>query len=182
MDNNKICQRCAMPMSKPEDFGTNADGTRNKDYCCYCYENGAFFYPKATMQQVIEGCIPHVVPNVFADEETARAEMSMYFPTLKCWKKTAMSISFTLKEGVSAEEFLAASDKIQNDYLSKCSGFIGRQLMLADGLWTDWVVWDTFPDADNAMKESEKSDASNAFTSLIGTVTKYALCTLERSY
>ena len=41
---NKECQRCGMmPLEKPEDFGTNADGSRNKDYCCFCYENGAFF-------------------------------------------------------------------------------------------------------------------------------------------
>jgi hypothetical protein len=87
MTNNE-CQRCGMmPLKKPEDFGTNSDGSRNEDYCCFCYENGAFFYPDATMEDVIEGCIPHVVPDVFPDEATARAAMNEHFPTLKCWKK-----------------------------------------------------------------------------------------------
>jgi radical SAM superfamily enzyme len=39
----KICQSCAMPMSKdPQDGGTNADGSRNEKYCSYCYKDGTF--------------------------------------------------------------------------------------------------------------------------------------------
>jgi len=87
MKNNE-CQRCGMmPLEKPEDFGTTADGSRSEDYCCLCYENGAFFYPNATMEDVIESCIPHVVPDVFPDEAAARTAMNQHFPTLKCWKK-----------------------------------------------------------------------------------------------
>jgi len=182
MKNNE-CQRCGMkPLGKPEDFGTKADGSQNEDYCRYCYENGAFFYPEATMQQVIEACLPHVVPDVFADEATARASMNEYFPTLKCWKKTGMILSFKLKDGVSAEDFLAASDKIQEDYLSKCKGFICRQLMKIDGIWTDWIIWDTLPDAENSMGKSEENESAKAFTSMIEEVIEYNLYPLERSY
>ena len=85
---NQECQRCGMtPLAKPEDFGTEACGGRSEDYCCFCYENGSFFYPDATMEDVIESCIPHVVPDPFPDAETAREAMLKYFPTLKCWKK-----------------------------------------------------------------------------------------------
>ena len=182
MNNENFCQRCAMPMEKPEDFGTNADGSRNGDYCCYCYENGAFFYPEATMEDVIESCLPHVVPDVFADEATARAALNEHFPTLKCWKKTGMIISFKLKDGVSTEDFLAASDKIQESYISKCKGFINRQLMIIDGVWTDWVIWNTLPDAKNSMRKSEGNEAAAAFTSLVGEVIEYKLYPLERSY
>jgi len=182
MENKQICQRCAMPMEKAEDFGTNADGSKNKDYCCYCYENGAFFYPEATMEQVIESCLPHVVPDPFADEATAKAAMNEYFPTLKCWKKTGMIISFKLKDGVSTEDFLAASDKIQENYLSKCKGFINRQLMLIDGVWTDWLIWETLPDAQNSMDKSEENEYAKAFTSMIGESLEYGLYPLERSY
>ena len=31
-----------MPLSRPDDFGTNADGSRSGDYCRYCFKNGAF--------------------------------------------------------------------------------------------------------------------------------------------
>ena len=35
-----FCQSCAMPMVKSEDFGTEADGNPNRDYCCHCYIDG----------------------------------------------------------------------------------------------------------------------------------------------
>jgi len=180
---NKQCQRCGMmPLEKPEDFGTNADGSRNKDYCCYCYENGAFFYPEATMEDVIESCLPHVVPDVFPDEQAARTAMNELFPTLKCWKKTGMIMSFKLKDGVSAEDFLVASDKIQASYLSNCKGFITRQLMTIDGVWTDWVIWETLPDAENAMSKSEENESAKAFVALIGEFVEHNTYPLERSY
>ncbi len=31
-----------MPLSRPDDFGTNADGSRSGNYCRYCFKNGAF--------------------------------------------------------------------------------------------------------------------------------------------
>ena len=36
----KICQSCAMPMSDDSLYGTNADGSKNSDYCIYCYKDG----------------------------------------------------------------------------------------------------------------------------------------------
>ena len=41
METQKICQSCGMPMNE-EDFGTNADGGANQEYCKYCYQNGRF--------------------------------------------------------------------------------------------------------------------------------------------
>ncbi|MBU4293030.1 MAG: zinc ribbon domain-containing protein [Actinobacteria bacterium] len=35
--NTPFCQSCSMPMMKPEDFGTNADGSKNEEYCTYCF-------------------------------------------------------------------------------------------------------------------------------------------------
>jgi hypothetical protein len=67
--------------------GKNADGTENQDYCEHCYNDGKFLYPNATMEGVIEACIPHTVPHVFADAETAREKMLEFFPTMKRWKK-----------------------------------------------------------------------------------------------
>ena len=182
MKNMQFCQRCAMPMDKQEDFATNADGSKNEDYCCYCYENGAFLYPNATMQDVIESCLPHVVPDVFPDEAVARAAMSEHFPTLKCWKKTGMIVSFKLKDEISAEDFLAVSDEFQENYLSKCKGYISRQLMIIEGVWTDWMIWDTLPDAQNAMHQSTENEYAVKFTSLIGEVAEYNVYPLERAY
>jgi len=33
----KFCQSCGMPLTE-EVLGTNADGSKNKDYCMYCYK------------------------------------------------------------------------------------------------------------------------------------------------
>ncbi len=55
----KNCQSCGMPLSKsPNGGGTNKDGTINRMYCAYCYENGEFKHPGCTaeeMQAVVKG-------------------------------------------------------------------------------------------------------------------------------
>lgn len=35
----KFCQSCGMPLTD-DVLGTNADGTKNEDYCMYCYTGG----------------------------------------------------------------------------------------------------------------------------------------------
>jgi hypothetical protein len=49
-----FCQSCAMPMEKPEDFGTNVDGSKNNEYCHFCFEKGKFTDPNITKEQMIE--------------------------------------------------------------------------------------------------------------------------------
>ena len=38
----RFCQSCGMPLQKNEELGTNHDGSKNEEYCCYCYKDGAF--------------------------------------------------------------------------------------------------------------------------------------------
>ena len=81
----KFCQSCAMPMTEEAHFGTNADQSKNEEYCCYCYENGAF-KQDITMEEMMAFCAPILVrEGVCPDEETARASMMAYFPKLKRW-------------------------------------------------------------------------------------------------
>lgn len=42
MANKKFCQSCGMPLDEKHDnnFGTNADGSKNETYCGYCYKDG----------------------------------------------------------------------------------------------------------------------------------------------
>ncbi len=40
--NEKVCQSCGMPLVEENMFGKNADGSKNEDYCNYCYPNGNF--------------------------------------------------------------------------------------------------------------------------------------------
>jgi hypothetical protein len=37
----RVCRSCAMPMTSPEDFGTEGDGSRSSNYCLHCCENGS---------------------------------------------------------------------------------------------------------------------------------------------
>ena len=56
--NQRFCQSCGMPMGETEElYGTNADGSKNEEYCKYCFENGAFTFP-GTMEEMIEICVP----------------------------------------------------------------------------------------------------------------------------
>lgn len=81
-----ICQSCTMPLTE-DVLGTNTDGTKNPDYCHYCYKDGAFT-SEETMEQMIETCVPFTLEaGAFANAEDARAAMQSQFPTLKRWKK-----------------------------------------------------------------------------------------------
>ena len=78
-------------MDTPELFGTNADGSKNEDYCTYCFKDGKFTQD-VTMDEMIDVCLEHLdefnkdsEKKVTADE--AKTMMKEYFPTLKRWKK-----------------------------------------------------------------------------------------------
>lgn len=87
MNKTKFCQSCSMPLENSEQYGTNSDGSKNQDYCHYCFEQGAFS-KEETMEEMIESCLPFVSKgNPWPDEETARKAMLMHFPDLKRWKK-----------------------------------------------------------------------------------------------
>ncbi len=84
-ENTYLCQSCGMPMKIESDFGTNADGTPDRDYCTYCRQKGEFTKPDITMDQMIEGCIG-IMTQYGVPEGQARAQMSGLIPTLKRWK------------------------------------------------------------------------------------------------
>lgn len=89
MEERKFCQCCAMPLDKPEDQGTETDGTLSGDYCRYCYQNGAFTAPDATMDDIIAFNLKFNAENghPFGPQEEAEKMMRGWFPTLKRWRK-----------------------------------------------------------------------------------------------
>ena len=40
MENEKKCKSCGVSMTEDAHFGTNADGSKNEEYCSYCLQNG----------------------------------------------------------------------------------------------------------------------------------------------
>ena len=44
-NSRKFCESCGMPMDKDtQKGGTNADGSKNENYCSYCYQSGEFTF------------------------------------------------------------------------------------------------------------------------------------------
>mgnify|MGYP000527104384 CR=1 FL=1 len=58
MPDNGFCQSCAMPFYRPEDHGTEPDGTRSGDYCNYCYDDGVFLQDYANSDELVAACAP----------------------------------------------------------------------------------------------------------------------------
>ena len=36
------CQSCGMPLVSDTDYGTNQDGSKNNEYCAFCFKDGKF--------------------------------------------------------------------------------------------------------------------------------------------
>ena len=86
----KFCQSCGMPLTN-EILGTNADRSKNEDYCMYCYKDGKFTQD-CTMDEMIEFCAQFVdevnknMPKPMTKDEY-KGMMRQYFPMLKRWKQ-----------------------------------------------------------------------------------------------
>ncbi|MDH3069385.1 zinc ribbon domain-containing protein [Akkermansia sp. N21169] len=88
---NLFCQSCGMPMHSADQFGTDKDGSANRDYCCYCYKDGEFVQD-CSMEGMIEHCIKYLdefnaSSGTQLSKDEAIAEMRKYFPRLKRWAK-----------------------------------------------------------------------------------------------
>ena len=102
----RFCQSCGMPLTD-DVLGTNADGSKNEEYCMYCYKDGAFT-GDFTMEEMAEFCAQ------FFAEQSGKAErvddfnkntgqsltrdeykqqLLKYFPNLKRWQLPADELS-----------------------------------------------------------------------------------------
>ena len=96
-----------MPLTEKV-LGTNADGSKNEDYCMYCYKDGKFLQ-NCTMDEMIEHCAQFVgevnkgLPQPITKEEYI-GQMKMYFPHLKRWRK---SLAINNDEAMSENPALA---------------------------------------------------------------------------
>lgn len=83
MEIEKICQSCGMPMTEEEHFGTNADGSKNEEYCCYCFQDGKFTFG-GNLEEMIEKLVS-MAGKMGMTEEEARAMAEENLPKLKRW-------------------------------------------------------------------------------------------------
>ena len=91
-ENMKFCQSCGMPLTD-QLLGTNADGSKNEEYCIYCYKDGAFT-SDFTMEEMVEFCAQFVEDfNKDSGQNLSREEykamLRQYYPNLKRWRLPA---------------------------------------------------------------------------------------------
>jgi len=81
------CQSCGMPFDEAhsEFIAKEADGN-NSIYCTYCYKDGAFPDPDATVQDMIEMAVPYLAQKI--GEQAAREQLENFVPTLSRWNVT----------------------------------------------------------------------------------------------
>lgn len=92
MGDVKYCESCGMVLDSKEVLGSNNDGSKNEEFCIYCYKNG-MFTSDCTMEEMIEESIKHMQDSGMLKaqnktEEEARSFMRSFFPKLKRWECT----------------------------------------------------------------------------------------------
>ena len=81
-----FCQSCSMPMQKLQDFGTNANGSQNSDYCIYYFKLGKFTEPNIAMLQMIDK-VASFAAKMNMTSEQAKKMAQQLIPQLKRWRK-----------------------------------------------------------------------------------------------
>ena len=145
-----------MPLTE-EILGTNADGSKNEEYCMYCYRDGKFLQ-ECTMDEMIEHCAQFV--GAFNDgngtqisREEYIGQMKMYFPHLKRWRKE-LTISENLPENpalMGVKDLIAMmADTLPITFISSVDeeGFPCTKAMLSprvrEGIKTFYFTTNTF--------------------------------------
>ncbi|WP_420601133.1 zinc ribbon domain-containing protein [Flagellimonas sp.] len=90
MKKYRNCQSCGMPIKKdPNKGGSNADGSKSKMYCSYCYEKGVFTQPDFTVDQMKQFCTQKImeqgIPSFFASMMVSRLQK------LQRWKNKTIN-------------------------------------------------------------------------------------------
>jgi NADH:ubiquinone oxidoreductase subunit D len=84
MKNVAFCQSCSMPMLSSQLLGTEKDGSKNQEYCKYCYKDGSFTQPQATLQEMITQVICQM-ENMHMDLKIIDKTVEL-LPQLKRWQ------------------------------------------------------------------------------------------------
>ena len=89
--------------------------------------------------------------------------------------KTAWIFSYKLKKSVTPEEFMERTQALHDAVISKAKGFLSWEHYVQDETWTDFVLWETEEDAQNATTVGQGTAEAEAFYACIRMVTCRAL-------
>jgi hypothetical protein len=91
---NTKCGSCGMPLgefmadgNKLYNYGFEKDGSRNPEYCIFCYSDGGFKEPFITMQKIMERSVENMIYELHIPSEKAVETAQRIIPHLKRWKK-----------------------------------------------------------------------------------------------
>ena len=85
MESKNFCQSCSMPLDRPEMMGTEKDGSKSKEYCTYCYQNGSFLNPNMTLEEM-KTLVKEQMEKMKIDTNIINMAVSS-LPNLKRWSK-----------------------------------------------------------------------------------------------
>lgn len=88
MNPNLICQSCTMPIDNMADRGTEKDGSKNSEYCKYCYQDGHLIEPDMTLTQMKE-MVEKQMKKMNLPETIIQHSLNA-LPGLKRWQKEAV--------------------------------------------------------------------------------------------
>lgn len=91
MKSETFCQSCSMPLDGQELWGTEADGSKNPEYCKYCYQNGKFTNPGLTLEEM-QKRVTEKMDDQNIPEDILEAAISR-LPSLKRWKNAVQHIT-----------------------------------------------------------------------------------------
>lgn len=85
MEEMILCQSCGDLLMNKKMLGTNADGSKSKDYCLYCYQNGVFTQD-LTVNDMIEQNLAKLEGQTNAPLRELRYQLEHSVPALKRWR------------------------------------------------------------------------------------------------
>lgn len=84
MKKETICQSCGMPIDSEEIKGTDKNGSKNNDYCKFCYDDGVFKNPKMNLDEM-KNNVKTQMRKLDLHEHTIQKAINS-LPVLKRWK------------------------------------------------------------------------------------------------
>ena len=81
--------------------------------------------------------------------------------------KTAWIFSYKIKKNVTKDEFIEKTQRLHDEVISKAKGFISWEHYVQDSTWTDFVLWESEEDANNATTVGQGHDVTKEFYACI---------------
>ena len=92
-------------------------------------------------------------------------------------------VSYKLKKGASVQDFLIASERLNDGYMSKQKGYISWQQVIDGETWADLLTFETMDDAKRIEGSSDPNDLAEKFYSFINLNScQTHFFSVERSY